>query len=93
MGPLVIYFAYETSLEECGPCSNLHFCYSFVTVLNIHGQANPPVPWKHTWTTDGRFCCRPRSSAENVRQRRTDASMKVPDATKLDDSNEGGVGW
>jgi hypothetical protein len=89
-----MHFAYETSsLEECGPCSNLRFCYSSSTVLNIHGQAVLLVPCKGTldrqrtglWATQG--------ISRNVQHPGSDVSIKATGAPKPGDSDEGAGVW
>ena len=87
-------FTYETSsLKKYAPCSNLQFCYSSSSGLNIHSQALPAEPWKHTWTTNGRFNCRPRSSAANAQHWRAAISIKATGATNPDNSDTGGGSW
>jgi len=94
MGQGIVHSACETSsLKKYSPCSNLQFCYSSSTVLNIHSQALRAEPWKHTWTTNGRFNCRTRSSAANAQHWRAAISMKVAGATKPDLSDTGAGSW
>jgi hypothetical protein len=70
-------------------CASLLF---ILDALNIHGLAIQPMPRKHTWIANRRFW-RPHGSADNLRHRGNDVSMKVTGATKPDVSDKGTGGW